>query len=241
MKLYDFTYDDGQPTGINPVAGFVPGRWWAWTRQHWESPVIPARAYAQELTDGRWPARIAALDTEGLGHTDAERLLPAALDALHQYLNVKTLIIGDIWMGIPGGWSYERVVGALSLRGSVDHDAMLALAHKQRPIVRRAGVVVVLSVIDRVNPLPNRSAEETAFEFYLRKTQLLCGFYREAYPSTEVCVWTVGACPYENWQQLSVDHCRMLVHAVTPVCDSWAVYGERRQNINLCNVLNEPI
>jgi hypothetical protein len=56
-----------------------------------------------------------------------------------------------------------------------------------------------------------------------------------------VCVWTVGACPYENWQQLSIDHCRMLVHAVAPVCDSWAVYGERRQNVNLCKALNEPI
>jgi hypothetical protein len=239
MKRYDFTYEPGQPTGVDPVGGFLPGRWWVWNRSQWESPAAAAAAYAKELTDGRWPARVAVLDTEGLGYGDAERLLPAALDALHANLNVKTLVIGDWWFGQPAGWSFQRIVAALSVRGSDDFETMLALARQHRPLVRRTGVVVVLGVVGRINP-PADNPDDT-FDFYLRKAQLLCGFYREAYPGTEVCVWLSGVCPNEGWQELSIDHCRMLIHGVAPVCDSVAVYGERQQNRNLCQVLSEPL
>jgi hypothetical protein len=202
VRGYDFTYEPGQATGA-PLPGFQQGRWWAWGKNQ----LGPAndRACAAALLDECLKdvappqrMRVTALDMENQGvvdgaydHAQRERIVTGFLEKWEELSPAKLLII-DWWAGIPPHFNFQQIVKALEGPASKDRAEMFSWARRHRGIVRTAGCVTQLGVIDRPDGGTGDNSE-FGTSFYLRMMKSQAKFCREAYPGSKLLLWTCGA------------------------------------------------
>lgn len=230
----DFTWVPPNGTGGTPYPGMSSGRWWLMTRDS----LIHAgavRDYARELASNvPTPGimRIGLADTELVEPGEVDEVLARHLELFRRYSQTDSIIIGNFWPGLPYGQSYQTTVNALEGRDRAARTAMYELARAQVPIIQLAGVATQLFVVDTREQFP----------FFARKTELLAGFMRSAFPGSMRCAFVTGCYVREpGTPPFTDEHAALAAMVIANNYEMVAVYGTRAESGGLAAALSRLI
>lgn len=238
---YTFAENPRRATGT-PIPGFMQGREYDWDRSWVNSIDREVNEIYNELTREVAPPqrlRVPLMNMENLGEVNGvydltlrESILDRALDAFNLRSLTKVPVI-DFWFGHDPTVQHSDIMKALNfpLFSSVKR-RMNAIAKRQLPLVRKAGIVVVNCTVE----------SPTKIDWLIGWAIAWAKFYREQFPGVPVMAWLSGSYTMvPGWPEMTPEHCERLADAIWPRYDMLALWGSQRLSGVMGGVLSRRL